>query len=124
MEYIVPSLFIATTTCMSDEGALEEHLTQLVQLEEDRFIVGFHQQVKKNHQKAWHDRHIKEKHFQRGDMVLLYDKKFAKHPGKLQMNWLGPYMIHFITDGGVVKLLYLDGALLPKLVNGSRLKPY
>ena len=36
------------------------------------------------------------------DMVLLYDNKFVKHPCKLQMDWLGPYVIHFMTDRGAV----------------------
>ena len=57
-------------------------------------------------------------------MVLLYDMKFTKHPGKLQMHWLGPYMIDTITNGGVVQLQQLYGTFLPKLANGSRLKPY
>ena len=57
-------------------------------------------------------------------MVLLYDNKFVKHPGKLQMHCLGPYVINFITDGGVVQFQQLDGAMLYKLVNGSWLKPY
>ena len=48
MEYIVPSLCITTMTWMDDQGALEEHLAQLVQLEEDQFIVGFHQCVEKD----------------------------------------------------------------------------
>ena len=39
MEYIVPSLHIATTIGMDDEGALEERLAQLVQLEEDHFVA-------------------------------------------------------------------------------------
>ena len=42
MEYIVSSLHIAATTRMDDEAALEEHVEHLVQLEEDRFIAGFH----------------------------------------------------------------------------------
>ena len=42
MEYIVPSLCIIVATGMEDEGALEELLAQLVQLEEDRFITVFH----------------------------------------------------------------------------------
>ena len=42
MEYIIPSLRITVTTWMDDEGALEERLAQLVQLEEDRFVIGFH----------------------------------------------------------------------------------
>ena len=54
----------------------------------------------------------------------MYDCKFEKHPGKLQMHWLGPYLINSITLGGAVQLQQLDGAILPKLANGSRLKPY
>jgi hypothetical protein len=69
-------------TDLSDSGAVEERLSQLVQLEEDRFVAGFHQQVQKEREKAWHDRHIKQKKFQVGDLVLLYDSKFMQHPGK------------------------------------------
>ena len=102
MEYIFPILRIPAATSMDDEGSLEEILTQLVQFEEYHFIVEFHQQVEKDFQKAWHDRHIKSKYFQWGDPILLYDNKFVKHPSKLQMHWLGPYVIHFITDKGAV----------------------
>ena len=56
--------------------------------------------------------------------MLLYDNKFMKHLGKLQMHWLGPYLINSITSGGAVQLQQLDGAMLPNLVNGSRLNPY
>ena len=41
MEYIVPSLRIAALTDMVDEETLNERLVNLVELEEDRFIVGF-----------------------------------------------------------------------------------
>ena len=57
-------------------------------------------------------------------MVLLNENKLVKKPRKLQMYWLGPYIIHFMTDGGVVQLQQLDGVLLPKIVNRSRLNPY
>ena len=52
MEYIVPSLRIAVVTCMDDGVMLEECATQLIQLEEDHFIAGFHQRVEKDRQKA------------------------------------------------------------------------
>jgi hypothetical protein len=45
----------------------------LVELEEDIFIAGFHQQVQKEREKAYHDRHIKKKEFKQGDLVLVYD---------------------------------------------------
>ena len=86
MEYIVPSLRITAATGMDDAEALEERIGQLIQLEEDRFIIGFHQRVLKDRQKAWHDRHIKKKQFAEGDLVLLYNNKFMKHPGKLRMH--------------------------------------
>jgi hypothetical protein len=69
MEFILPSLCIATITELSDTGMIEERLAQLVQLEEDRFIARFHQQVQKAREKAWHDRHIKPKKFQ---VVIWY----------------------------------------------------
>ena len=56
--------------------------------------------------------------------MLLYDSNFLKHPGRLQMHWLGLYLVHSITSGGAVQLQQLDGAVLSTLVNGSRLKPY
>ena len=54
----------------------------------------------------------------------MYDSKFEKHPGKLQMHWLGPYLINFVTLRGVVQLKQLDGVMLPKLVNSIKMNPY
>jgi hypothetical protein len=45
MEYLVPSLRIVAFTDMDDPGAIQERLAQLVELEEDIFVAGFHQQV-------------------------------------------------------------------------------
>lgn len=63
MEYILASLRIASFTQMTDIDAVEERLSQLIQLEEDHFLEGFHQQVQKEREKIWHDRHIKMKQF-------------------------------------------------------------
>ena len=76
---------------MVDENTLNERLLHLVGLEGEYFIAGFHQQVQKEREKAWHDRHIKHKTFKEGDLVLLYDSKFGKFSGKFCMHWLGPY---------------------------------
>jgi hypothetical protein len=45
MEYLVPSLRIATFSYMDDTGVVQNMLSQLVELEEDIFIEGFHHQV-------------------------------------------------------------------------------
>jgi len=93
MEYIVSILCITTFIGMMDRGALEERLTQLTELEEDRFLAGFHQQVTKERENAWHDQHIKMRTFKVNDLVLLYDSKFNKIPGKFRMHYLGPRVI-------------------------------
>ena len=124
MEYIIPILRGAQITEIVDTYMMNERLAQLLALKEDRFIVGFHQKVQKAREKAWHDRHIKIKSFQIGDLVLLYDSKFVKFPGKFKTHWLGSYQIQYVTKGGVLQLSKLKGELLPTLINGSRLKLY
>jgi hypothetical protein len=104
LDYLIPSLCIETITCMTKRGVAQEILAQLMELEEDKIISGFHQEVQKAKDKAWHDRHIKKNIFKEGDMVLLYDSKYLQHPGKLRMHWLGPYHIKSFTYGGVVQL--------------------
>ena len=46
-EHLVPSLRIAAITEMMDVGAVEERLLQLLQLEEEIFFAGYHQNVEK-----------------------------------------------------------------------------
>ena len=117
MEYIVPSLCITTFTGMMDRRA--RMARALTELEEDRFLAGFHQQVQKECEKAWHDQHIKLRTFKVNDLVLLYDNKFDKFPGKFQMHWLGPYVIKEISDGGADQLVKLNGDPFPGKANGS-----
>jgi len=45
MEYIVPILKIAALTELADEEIVEERLLHLIEIEEDRFVAGFHLQV-------------------------------------------------------------------------------
>ena len=86
VEFTVPSLLISTTLKFSEKASLQERLHELQELDEARFLAEFHQKVQKDRQKPWHDRHIKNKTFQVGGKVLLYDSKFQKFLGKLQMH--------------------------------------
>jgi hypothetical protein len=45
MEYLVPSLRIATFTGMDETDVVQYRVVKLMELEEERFIPGFHQQV-------------------------------------------------------------------------------
>ena len=90
---------IEALTNMAYAKTMNEILLHLVGLEEDHFLEGFHQQVQKEREKAWHGRQIKNKIFKVGDLVLLYDSKFVKLPGKFCMHWLGPYQVKHVTSG-------------------------
>jgi hypothetical protein len=118
MEHLVPSLRIAAFTNMDDIGAIQERLMQLVELEEDKFIAGFHRQIQKEREKAYHDRHIRKNTFKQGYLVLVYGSKFMKHPGKFRTHWLGPYEVAYVTEGGFVQLNTLNGECKEDLVNG------
>lgn len=85
---------------MVDQDTVEEHLTQILALEEDSFLESFHQLVQKAREKVWHDRHIKKHSFKGGGLLLLYDNKFMKFPGNFHMHWLRSYIIKEITEGG------------------------
>jgi hypothetical protein len=91
LDYLIPSLCIATITNITEEGVSQERLDQLMKFEEDKVLTGFHPKVEKEKEKSWHDRHIKKKIFKEGYLVLLYDKKYLKHPENFKMHWLGLY---------------------------------
>jgi hypothetical protein len=52
LEYFIPSLCIASIKNMTERGASQEILAQLMELEEDGIVVGFHQEVQKEKDKS------------------------------------------------------------------------
>lgn len=123
-EFVLPSLYIAQATRMLEEASLQSYIKELMELEEDRFVAQYRQTISKSRQKAWHDRHIRRNTFDKGDLVLLYDSKSFRHPGKLKMHWLGPFVVAYIQESGAVQLTQLDGIIREGWVNGAHLKLY
>jgi hypothetical protein len=72
LEFLVLSLRVETITQMTERGTIQERINQLMTMEEDHILAWFHQQVQKARDKTWHDRHIKNKTFKEGDLVLMY----------------------------------------------------
>jgi hypothetical protein len=50
-------------------------------------------------------------------LVLLHDSKIKGKPRKLEIAWLGPFVIEDIQPSGVVNLITLQGKLLDKFFN-------
>ena len=83
-----------------------------------------HMEVVQLQRKVWHDKSIKEKTFQEGYWVLLYDSWFKYFKGKLMTRWLGPCTVEKYFDNGVVQIKTIDDEGIPLLLNGHRLKIY
>jgi hypothetical protein len=59
-----------------------------------------------------------------GDLVLLYDNRIIGKPRKLEITWLGPYVIDDIQMIGKVQLQTWFGNPFKTLINGARLNNY
>ena len=58
LEFLVPSLHVAKSTNMTERGIVKERLSQLMEMEEDRILEGFHREVHKERDKSRLDRNI------------------------------------------------------------------
>ena len=77
----------------------------------------------KERTKRFHDlRLIKNKIFNVGDKVLLYNSRLRLFPGKLKSRWTGPYSVIEVFPNGAVTLSNSDNFQFK--VNGHRLKHY
>nr|GEV29106.1 reverse transcriptase domain-containing protein [Tanacetum cinerariifolium] len=78
--------------------------------------------IYKERTKKLHDFKIKNRIFNVGDQVLLFNSRLKKFSGKLKTRWLGPFTIAQVFPYGTVKLSQPDG--LNFKVNGHRVKHY
>ena len=80
---------------------------------------------KQRQTKAFVNRHRRqtETQFGIGKPVLVFLIKMGVMPGKLRYRWIGPVWI-VNSKNGTYQLGTLSGEILPKWVNGFRLKPY
>ena len=124
IEFEIPSLRIAIEYRLGDVESLQDRLATLESLDEDRRMALFNTFVAQQRRKSFYDSKLTPKKFNVGDLVLLYDSRFFKFPGKLQIHWLGPYEIVDINPNGSAQLKDFEGKLLPTRINGYRLKAY
>nr|GFA69744.1 reverse transcriptase domain-containing protein [Tanacetum cinerariifolium] len=78
--------------------------------------------IYKERTKKLHDAKIKNRIFNVGDQVLLFNSRLKIFSGKLKSRWSGPFTISEIYPYGTAKLVRLDGCNFK--VNCHRLKYY
>nr|GEW43234.1 reverse transcriptase domain-containing protein [Tanacetum cinerariifolium] len=78
--------------------------------------------IYKERTKKLHDSKIKNRIFNVGDQVLLFNSRLNIFPGKLKTHWSGPFTITQVFPYGTVELSQPDGPNFK--VNGYRVKHY
>ncbi|GJX66386.1 reverse transcriptase domain-containing protein [Tanacetum coccineum] len=78
--------------------------------------------IYKERTKKLHDSKIKNRIFNVGDRVLLFNSRLKIFSGKLKTRWSGPFTITKVFPYGTIKLSQTDGPNFK--VNGHRVKHY
>ena len=108
----------------TNQNAVQNRLDQLIELDENRRKAFHHSLKSQNKVKRTFDKSSRQRDFQVGDTVLLWDKRREK-PGKhgtFDSLWTGPYLIHSIAGTNSFNLSHLDGERLPLPINGQLIK--
>jgi hypothetical protein len=124
VEFEIKTLRTALAANLDLTDAQTARLQQLNELEEKRLDAIQQTTVIQQQRSQWHDKNIKNKHFQKGNWALLYDSQFKEFQGKLRTRWLGPYEVDTVFPNGTVRLLTINDSRTPLLVNGHRLRLY
>ncbi|GJT17896.1 hypothetical protein Tco_0876602 [Tanacetum coccineum] len=78
--------------------------------------------IYKERTKKLHDSKIKNRIFNVGDRVLLFNSRLKIFSGKLKTRWSGPFTITKVFPYGTIELSQPDGPNFK--VNGHRVKHY
>ena len=125
IEFQIPTLRIQATEKLNELQSEQIRKESLLLLEEDRLQAMTALEHKQRQTKAFVNRHRRktESQFGIGKPVLVFQTKMGAMPGKLRYRWTGPVWI-VNSKNGTYQLGTLSGEILPKWVNGFRLKPY
>nr|GEV78380.1 reverse transcriptase domain-containing protein [Tanacetum cinerariifolium] len=93
------------------------HLNKLNELRDQAYENSL---IYKEKTKRLHDSKIKDRVFNIGDIVLLFNSRLKIFSDKLKSYWFGPFTISYVFPYGTVELSQPDGPNFK--VNGHRLK--
>ncbi|CAM6104174.1 unnamed protein product [Calypogeia fissa] len=125
VEFELPTIRTLVEERMGESQGLEERTYQLEHLEEERDQAARRLAYEQCKAKRYFDKHLKPKFLKEGDLVLMYDSRYAYFPGKLHTRWLGPYKVNKVFDNGsTMEVATLEGEVYPVRVNHDRLKQY
>ncbi|XP_009785415.2 uncharacterized protein [Nicotiana sylvestris] len=105
------------------EKTSTNRITGLHELEEFRLQAFESARLYNERMKLMHDKHILDRNFKPGDLVLLYNSRLRLFSGKLKSQWSGPFRVVQVFLSGAVEIESEDWTN-KFTVNGQRLKHY
>nr|GEW71963.1 reverse transcriptase domain-containing protein [Tanacetum cinerariifolium] len=115
-------LWAFRTACKTPIRCTPYKLIQLNELNELRDHAYENSLIYKEKTKRIHDSKIKNRVFNVGDQVLLFNLRLKIFSGKLKSRWSGPFTIAKVLPYGTVELSQANGPNFK--VNGHRIKYY
>ncbi|XP_022888903.1 uncharacterized protein LOC111404307 [Olea europaea var. sylvestris] len=86
----------------------EKRVLQLHELEKFRLDSYENAKIYKEKTKRWHDRDIREKDFEVGQQVLMFNSRLKLFLGKLKSRWSGPFTVVAVLPHGTVEVVSQD----------------
>nr|GEU42245.1 putative athila transposon protein [Tanacetum cinerariifolium] len=122
--YLVRKPLISSRLATLDlpKTAGDNRKIQIKELNELRDQAYANSLIYKEKTKRIHDSKIRNRVFNVGDRVLLFNSRLKIFSGKLKSRWSGPFTISYVFPYGIVELSQPDGPNFK--VNGHRLKHY
>ncbi|KAL2624107.1 hypothetical protein R1flu_008352 [Riccia fluitans] len=131
MEAVMPVELEVHTLQVQEEDRLEtkesmpDRKVNLLRPHEEREKVLKQAVQLQGNRKKRYDRKLKKRlDLKAGDLALLFDSRKEHFPGKLNLNWKGPYKVIEVFDNGSVQFATMDGEELETRINKHSVKKY
>ena len=125
IEVEIPSLRVLKEVELEKTEWIQARYEQLNLVKEKRIRAICHGQLYQKRMMRAHDKKIRPRHFQEGELVLKRIPQNRQDPrGKWSLNWEGPYVVKKAFSRGALILTEMDGKEFPGPINADIVKKY
>ena len=125
IEVEIPSLRVLREVELEEAEWIQARYEQLNLIEEKRMKDICHGQLYQKRMMRAHDKKIRSRKFQEGELVLKRILQNRQDPRrKWSPNWEGPYVVKKAFSGGALMLTEIDRKEFPGLINADIVKKY